>query len=361
MAEAPPDPAAWNQDWQARWLFSELICWHRREERAVWWQYFANLAMDPEEALESTETIEGLTLVRHLGVSVELTYPPQEHKLKVGDKPVNRETGKTAGEITALDPLARRLTLDLPAGAPVARTLSVPKPLSTEVMKEAVAEVVQVVVKHGIMGPGPYRALRRLLGRYPPTIRGISEGPMLREPEEPASVAARRLALALDQTVLPIQGPPGTGKTYTGAQLIVDLVHAGKRVGVTAVSHQVISHLVDQVARVANHRGVPVRIVQKAPMDPRAFQRPRGVEVVFRNQELEEAFRGGRVDVVAGTAWLFPRSEWREALDVLVIDEAGQFALAQALAVGTAAHSLILLGDPQQLSEPTQGASPAWR
>ena len=28
--------------------------------------------------------------------------------------------------------------------------------------------------------------------------------------------AARRLALALDQTTLPIQGPPGSGKTYTG-------------------------------------------------------------------------------------------------------------------------------------------------
>ncbi|MCY0900357.1 MAG: AAA domain-containing protein [Firmicutes bacterium] len=358
MAGVPPDPGAWSQEHRARWLLSELIRWHRREERAAWWQYFANLAMDPEEALESPGAIEGLTLVRHLGVRVELTYPPQEHKLKVGDKPVNRETGKTVGEIAALDPLARRLILDLPPGAPVPRTLAVPKPLPTEAMKEAVAEVAQVVVARGLAGPGPYRALRRLLGRYPPTIRGVADGALLRDPAEPANAAARRLALALDQTVLPIQGPPGTGKTHTGAQLIVDLVRAGKRVGVTAVSHQVISHLVDQVARLANLRGAPVRIVQKAPMDPRVFQRPPGVSVVCRNQELEEAFRRGRVDVVAGTAWLFSRSEWREVLDVLVIDEAGQFALAQALAVGTAAHSLILLGDPQQLSEPTQGHHP---
>src|SRR5262249_38730058 len=42
----------------------------------------------------------------------------------------------------------------------------------------------------------------------------------------------------------------------------------------------------------------------------------------------------------------------------LFIDEGGQFALADALAVGTAARNLILLGDPNQLSQVTQGTHP---
>ena len=45
-------------------------------------------------------------------------------------------------------------------------------------------------------------------------------------------------------------------------------------------------------------------------------------------------------------------------LDYLVIDEAGQFALADAIACGTSAHNLILLGDPSQLSQVVQGAHP---
>ena len=48
----------------------------------------------------------------------------------------------------------------------------------------------------------------------------------------------------------------------------------------------------------------------------------------------------------------------REAVDVLVIDEAGQFSLANAVAAAPAAKSLVLLGDPQQLTQPTQATHP---
>jgi superfamily I DNA and/or RNA helicase len=45
-------------------------------------------------------------------------------------------------------------------------------------------------------------------------------------------------------------------------------------------------------------------------------------------------------------------------LDALFIDEGGQFALADALAVGTAARNLLLLGDPNQLAQVSQGFHP---
>jgi uncharacterized protein len=45
-------------------------------------------------------------------------------------------------------------------------------------------------------------------------------------------------------------------------------------------------------------------------------------------------------------------------LDVLFIDEAGQFSLANALAVAPCAESLVLLGDPRQLAQPLQGLHP---
>jgi len=46
-------------------------------------------------------------------------------------------------------------------------------------------------------------------------------------------------------------------------------------------------------------------------------------------------------------------------VDVLLIDEAGQFALADAVAVSAAARSLVLLGDPQQLPHVVQGVHAA--
>jgi uncharacterized protein len=56
------------------------------------------------------------------------------------------------------------------------------------------------------------------------------------------------------------------------------------------------------------------------------------------------------------------------SLDLLVIDEAGQFSLADTIAVSRAAPRLLLLGDPQQLPqvsqalhpEPVQRAALAW-
>jgi uncharacterized protein len=43
---------------------------------------------------------------------------------------------------------------------------------------------------------------------------------------------------------------------------------------------------------------------------------------------------------------------------VIVVDEAGQMSLANVLAVSQAAENIILLGDPQQLDQPTQGSHP---
>jgi uncharacterized protein len=62
--------------------------------------------------------------------------------------------------------------------------------------------------------------------------------------------------------------------------------------------------------------------------------------------------------VVAGTAWLWAREDYFEAVDVLFVDEAGQMSLANVLAIAQAAKSLVLLGDPQQLDQPQKGSHP---
>src|SRR5205823_3038669 len=45
--------------------------------------------------------------------------------------------------------------------------------------------------------------------------------------------------------------------------------------------------------------------------------------------------------------------------DYLFIDEAGQVSLADALAMGTCARNVVLVGDPQQLDQVIQGTHPA--
>jgi uncharacterized protein len=82
------------------------------------------------------------------------------------------------------------------------------------------------------------------------------------------------------------------------------------------------------------------------------------VRTTNNNADVDAALVAGEVDVVAGTSWLFSRHELDQQLDVLFVDEAGQMSLADVAAVATAAHSLVLLGDPQQLAHPSQAIHP---
>ena len=83
----------------------------------------------------------------------------------------------------------------------------------------------------------------------------------------PSLEAAKQTGLLLDRTVLPIQGPPGSGKTFTGAHMIVELLKNGKKVGVTAGSHKVISNLLKWTCKVAKEQAVDPKIVQRCDGD----------------------------------------------------------------------------------------------
>jgi uncharacterized protein len=175
------------------------------------------------------------------------------------------------------------------------------------------------------------------------------------EGEEPVA-AAMRIVPALDGSYLAVQGPPGSGKTYLGAEAVVELVQQGRRVGVTANSHRVVGHLLDEVALRAAERGVPVKIGQKTA---RGGECASGAAAPFNDYRgLRAALSDGELDVVGGTVWLWSRPDFENSVDVLFVDEAGQLSLANAVAASPAAASLVLLGDPQQLDQPLAGAHP---
>jgi uncharacterized protein len=229
-------------------------------------------------------------------------------------------------------------------------------PINTERQREALRRVAAFVINNGLDGDGPYRAIRDLLLRRPPrTAPDRASGVPLISPGEDGADAVVRIGLGLDRGCLAVQGPPGSGKTRAAASLIVALVRIGKKVGITANSHAVITNLLGEVGRQADIDGVAFRASQKSDggytaSHPSVVQRT-------TNEEMVGDLDGG-VDIVAGTAWMFAREEFDQRLDYLIIDEAGQFSLANVMAVGTAAQNMVLLGDPLQLSQPSKGTHP---
>ena len=168
--------------------------------------------------------------------------------------------------------------------------------------------------------------------------------------------AITRAVRDLDRSYLAVQGPPGTGKTYVGSHVIARLVRDhGYKVGVVAQGHATIEHLLERVIAA----GVPAAQVGKAPKDPAAPHAftvlPKNGVAAFTAEHEASGF------VLGGTAWDFSHEGRvpRGSLDLLVVDEAGQFSLASTIAVSLAAPRLLLLGDPQQLPQVSQGTHPA--
>jgi uncharacterized protein len=320
------------------------------------------LDLTDEERIAEREPIGGLEYVGEVetvkrSIVHRYKFPPQEHDIYVGLRVVDPATEESPGSVVALDDAAHTIDLKRGKGSEVPHPTSlVPKDLyPTTEQRESLLRVGQWVADHGIDAEGPYRAARDLLRREPPRAGQVPGQPLQGDGEEPVA-AAVRVVMALDASTLAIQGPPGSGKTHTGAQMVLALVADGRKVGVTANSHKVIGNLLDKVAEEAKERGITVRIAQKP--ETRGEPTCAAARNIEDYADLLAALQAHEIDVVGGTAWVWSREEFAGSLDVLIMDEAGQISLANAVAVSPAARNLVLLGDPQQLDQPLTGSHP---
>ena len=170
----------------------------------------------------------------------------------------------------------------------------------------------------------------------------------------PTVDAVHAAVRALDHSYVAVQGPPGAGKTFLASHVIACLVAEGAKVGVVAQSHAVIENLMlaccardgFDVSRAVRLRGKSV--TPDAPWPE------------VSDSELVELISGAGGLLFGGTVWDYV-SERRVpagSLDVLVVDEAGQFSLTNTVAAARAARSVLLLGDPQQLPQVSTGVHP---
>jgi uncharacterized protein len=356
-AGIPDDPAQRTHDQQAKALLADLLGWHRRENKPAWWRYFYLRTLDDGDLLGEPDALAGLQggeIVDQVKRSVvrRFSFPPQEHGFSPGDQAFDPAT-KTSWTVSAVD--AEHGVVDLKIGQTntgrLPTALVEGAPIDTKVLAQAVLALGERVANRGLGGTD---AATALLTRRPPSGTGIGPG-SLKDPDETASEAAVRLAPALADSYLPIQGPPGTGKTTTAAQQILALVKKGRTVGVTGPSHAVIHNLIDAVVRLADETGEKVEVGQRAD-ENNPFLHDHAEAMAY--PQLEAALRDGGIQVAAGTAWMWAKPQFASAVDTLFVDEAGQMSLANVLAVAGAGRNLMLLGDPQQLAQPSQAAHP---
>ena len=359
--DLPIDPAERTAEQQAQWLAAGVLDFHRREDKAAWWEFFRLHDCTPEELAEESLALVGLEYKSSVGGTNEAPihrygFASQETKIGAGEQIYAAgEPEQTIGSVEGLD--LRERTIDVKkrgAAKAVHPTNAVAlNVVNSSVLRQSLLRVGEDVRDHGFADEAGHRVARDILLRTPPRADAGS----LKHSDESTLEAALRISSSGDFGVLPIQGPPGAGKTYTGAQLIAELIAQGARVGITANSHRVIGNLLAGTLEAADERGIGLTAVRKISNQQQVDLDDRRVLFEKNNPPVFDAIRGGR-HLAAGTAWLWAREEAESAVDVLVVDEAAQMSLANVLAVSQAAPNMVLLGDPQQLEQPLQGSHP---
>ncbi len=324
----------------APWLLAQLLDYHRREAKPQWWEWFLHLGLSEEELIADTDTIGGLELVSEPvadkgSLVYTLSFPEQEHK--ISGEAVDPATEKTYD--VAVDDEQGLVTLRRAknrADEPLPRALIPGPPIMDREQRGALTRLARAYLDGG----------------GPPAVLAVLERRLPRARLELAPVEA---VATIEDSYLFVQGPPGSGKTWQGAKMAVALMRAGKRVGVSSLSHKAISKLLQEIEREAREQGFVFR-GRKKSTGGNEESRFEGAFVDWRDDWGD--LLDDELQLLAGTAWLFAREELEGRVHTLFVDEAGQVSLPDALAVGAAARNLVLLGDPNQLPQVSQGAQP---
>lgn len=354
--------------------------YHRREDKPFWWAHFDRLNFPVDEWADNTDVF----VAQDASVSVDWHTPPRARKpqrrielrgelargdLKsdvfalytppappgMTDSPDRRAAGR-ATVVEADDPavpttvvVVERVGGDGKPFHQLPFALTPGPPIPTTALRESI-QATATAVGDGLPRLPDTAIVDILLRRAPRTRSGAA----LPRGADSSNITADITAalLDLDSSYLSVHGPPGTGKTHTAARVIQHLVTQHRwRVGVVAQSHATVENLLDCVI--------------DAGLDPQRIAKKRYDHQAPRWQEIDGgAYAAFLADtpgcVIGGTAWDFANANRIPpgSLDLLVIDEAGQFCLANTIAVAPAAANLLLLGDPQQLPQVSQGTHP---
>src|SRR5579862_5445358 len=347
---------------RTRYLLANLLAYHRREDKPAWWAYY-DRCENVDRLLEfDKESIGGLELCdnvppRREKLSFVYTYdfPEQQYKLAEGDDPRNPRTRKGAGTIVSLDGDANRLELKTTAPVEIARTITelipgTPPPIAEQ--RKALSRVATSYLDGSL--PQRYAATYDLLTNRDPRL---VQATTTLQPSDVTAESVSAIVSTLDRSYLFIQGPPGSGKSTIGSHVICDLLASGKRIAVTSTSHKAIHNLLGKVeARMAERGGV-FRGRYKHSGNGSEY-RSRLPAPFIESVKNNEPLYADDYQLAGGTVWLFARQELDAKFDYLFIDEAGQVALADALAMSLCAKNVVLLGDPSQLSQVSQGRHP---
>ncbi|MCV9993108.1 TM0106 family RecB-like putative nuclease [Paeniglutamicibacter sp. ZC-3] len=382
--ESLPQDRSLDDDERAIAMVAAATGYHRREAKQFWWEHFDRLdapfdswaetrnvfVVDEARVLEDWH--KASTRARVESRVTELSGTMAEGSdFKVGSswfamysQPLPPELEPSmagrAGLFNAVVNenderfvITEKSNTKVPPFGTLPVALTPDQPINTTSLRDALAELARTV--GGALPSLPRHPGIDILRKSAPRFKTLSTPPVPTIVNgHPNIVGAIIEALGdLDHSYLAVQGPPGTGKTYVASHVIAALVKQGWKVGVVAQSHSVVDNVLTKAITSAGVH--PEQVAKKLKAGDKTEVPWSGTT----DDAVEDLLNSDQGALIGGTAWTMTGKRVPEgSLDLLVIDEAGQYSLANTLAVSRAATRLLLLGDPQQLPQVTQGSHP---
>lgn len=177
-----------GEEQRLRELVCHLLEFHRREAKPGWWATLDRRDSSEEERIEDPECLGGMILDRSkpalaVARSKVFTYrfPPQECKLGLGDDVLCADTLERFGTVYQLDDSQCVVQIkhsDSMGNPPSATSIIPAGPIQSKVLKDAIARFAGPMVSDD----GCCRAIRSLLARQLPRVRGVHGSATLVDP-----------------------------------------------------------------------------------------------------------------------------------------------------------------------------------
>jgi uncharacterized protein len=362
MEGIPTDDSERTEIQRVRALLAQLLEFHWREAKPVFWAKYDRHKFTEEELFEDSCCLAGLKRsgsrprISPSQRSILYDYDfdaDQNTKINSRDNCFNSDDLEETVTVESIDSTVGRIIIkrsrDKPAPSECLNLI-----LDEFVDSSAIAESIYRIAENFFNGRELPQALQDFLLRRPPRILGWNTGALIASNQELAEGTIDVIS-RMDNTALCIQGPPGSGKTYTAAKAIAYLLKSGKRVGVTSNSHKAIAKLLDEVAKTFEDQRA-IRIV-KIQSDESDFEVTN--KRVYKVEPKMFFERGlSMFSLIGGTAWLFSDVRAHGLCDYLFVDEAGQVSLANLVAMSPSSKNIVLIGDQMQLAQPLKGTHP---
>jgi len=356
---------------QAKASMASSILFPSRELRPTWWQIFDLMKSDFDEIDQSSGALvvgeaspgewgkdgRQVNLRRNIEITGESQHPADLFNVGTEVYLIYELASEGMGTISdSARGNAKAKIIEITSAAMVVEEilpkLAVPwdtspvaiipgPPISMDPIKKKLMELGEILLGADSLPP---LAWVDILAQRAPRISGGLSKIGTREQQLADSLAN------CESSYVAVQGPPGTGKTYVGSKAVHALAKKGWKIGVVSQSHKVVEHFIGKVYEIGE--GVPVGKKPKSmPEEKEGWEIGESVDQWALKQEAGY--------VIGGTAWTFVGSGVASlGLDLLVVDEAGQFSLPMTIAAASSAKNVLLLGDPQQLPQVSRASHP---